>query len=461
LHWAALSGSHYTCQLLLDYGCNINATNSIGETPLHIALRQDHYECVVLFLMRKARLDLKNKNGQFPVDCIVVKNPQCATIVKLTTTLHNLMKDTKVERTERIVCNDLTHGKETNPIQTINDLDEAQEPLDYVYVKHNVTTTSVPVDRNISTLQHCKCSDNCSTEETCNCSDLSVKSWYDLQGRLKEGFDFREPPMIFECNDMCRCNVSSCHNRVIQHGISVRLQVFRAFGMGWGVRPLAPIPKGTFVCEYVGELISDSEAETREDSYLFDLDNKDGDTFCIDANNYGNIARFINHSCTPNLTPVKVFASHQDLRFPHIALFANRDIKKGEELGFDYGEKFWVIKHKFFTCHCASDRCRYSKSNITSFLREYYKRSGEPLPPELSSETNGSSPVKEAKKENSPTVVIPLTKVNVKALTEETTIKKEIGSTEDNSSKNTPSRPRRSVTRKSAASEEAAAAKQS
>ena len=60
---------------------------------------------------------------------------------------------------------------------------------------------------------------------------------------------------------------------------------------------------------------------------------QDGDTFCLDANNYGNIARFINHSCQPNLTPVKVFAKHQDLRFPHIALFANRDIKKGEELG--------------------------------------------------------------------------------------------------------------------------------
>ena len=44
--------------------------------------------------------------------------------------------------------------------------------------------------------------------------------------------------------------------------------------MGWGVRPLSDVPKGSFVCEYVGELISDSEAETREDSYLFDLDNK-------------------------------------------------------------------------------------------------------------------------------------------------------------------------------------------
>ena len=103
---------------------------------------------------------------------------------------------------------------------------------------------------------------------------MSVKSWYDLEGRLKDGFDYREPPMIFECNDRCGCNVSSCHNRVLQHGISVRLQTFRAFGMGWGVRPLGDIPKGSFVCEYVGEIISDSEAETREDSYLFDLDNR-------------------------------------------------------------------------------------------------------------------------------------------------------------------------------------------
>ena len=60
----------------------------------HIALRQDHYECSLLFLMRKARLDLRNKNDQLPVDCISVKNPKCATIIKLSTTLHDLMKDT-------------------------------------------------------------------------------------------------------------------------------------------------------------------------------------------------------------------------------------------------------------------------------------------------------------------------------------------------------------------------------
>jgi len=45
--------------------------------------------------------------------------------------------------------------------------------------------------------------------------------------------------------------------------------------VGWGVRSLAEIPKGSFVCEYTGELISDTEADARaDDSYLFDLDCK-------------------------------------------------------------------------------------------------------------------------------------------------------------------------------------------
>ena len=54
----------------------------------------------------------------------------------------------------------------------------------------------------------------------------------------------------------------------------MRLQAFRVYGMGWGIRALQNIPKGSFICEYVGEIISDSEAETREDSYLFDLESR-------------------------------------------------------------------------------------------------------------------------------------------------------------------------------------------
>ena len=51
-----------------------------------------------------------------------------------------------------------------------------------------------------------------------------------------------------------------------------RLQVYRTNYMGWGLRSLDPIPKGAFVVDYVGEVLSDNKAnELEEDTYIFDL----------------------------------------------------------------------------------------------------------------------------------------------------------------------------------------------
>ena len=89
------------------------------------------------------------------------------------------------------------------------------------------------------------------------------------------------------------------------------------------------MPKGTFVAEYTGEILTGFEAGRRtDDSYFYDL----GHEHCIDANYYGNICRFLNHSCDANLVPVRVFFEHQDGRFPRIAFFACRDIAAGEEI---------------------------------------------------------------------------------------------------------------------------------
>lgn len=55
--------------------------------------------------------------------------------------------------------------------------------------------------------------------------------------------------------------------------------MFRTETRGWAIKTLNAIPKGAYVCEYVGEIITDSEADHREnDSYLFDLDNR----VCLD-----------------------------------------------------------------------------------------------------------------------------------------------------------------------------------
>lgn len=81
--------------------------------------------------------------------------------------------------------------------------------------------------------------------------------------------------MIFECNQLCSCNAITCNNRVVQHGLTQRFQLFKSESKGWSIRTLRNISKGTFICEYIGEIISDLEADRRvDDSYLFGLDNR-------------------------------------------------------------------------------------------------------------------------------------------------------------------------------------------
>lgn len=53
---------------------------------------------------------------------------------------------------------------------------------------------------------------------------------------------------------------------------------------------------------------------------------------CIDANMFGNVSRFFNHSCSPNVVPIRVYYEHQDLRFPKIAFFASENIGANQEI---------------------------------------------------------------------------------------------------------------------------------
>ncbi|XP_046738026.1 histone-lysine N-methyltransferase EHMT2 isoform X1 [Diprion similis] len=372
LHWSAFSGSSEITELLLNQGCDVNAVNVHGDTPLHIAARQDQYAVSVLLLARGAKIGETNTAGETAVNCCPSEGDTMAAL-RLNAKVNELTEH-MWEPTVKILSNDISRGKETNPIQCVNGYDSEDKPTDFLYVTENCFTSSINVDRTITSLQSCRCEDYCSSEK-CLCGNISLRCWYDEEGKLIPEFNYADPPMLFECNQACDCNRITCNNRVVQHGLTQRFQLFRTKGKGWGLRTLRFILKGTYVCEYVGEIISDSEADHREDdSYLFDLDNRDGETYCIDARRYGNLARFINHSCAPNLLPVRVFVEHQDLHFPRIAFFANRDIDADEELGFDYGEKFWIIKCKSFTCTCGAEACRYSETTIQLTLDNYRRK---------------------------------------------------------------------------------------
>ncbi|XP_071980981.1 histone-lysine N-methyltransferase EHMT1 isoform X2 [Engystomops pustulosus] len=358
LHWAAFAGSVEIAEILLASKCDLRAVNIHGDSPLHIAARENRYECVTLFLSHGAEVGLKNKEGETPLEC-------CSPNSQVWTTLKKSSTSSEEPNQEEVVMNrDISRGYENVPIPCINGEDAEPCPINYKYVSQNCVTSPLNVDRNITHLQYCVCIDDCSSSN-CMCGQLSMRCWYDKSGRLLPEFNMVEPPLIFECNHACSC-WRNCRNRVVQNGLKVRLQLFRTKNMGWGVRSLQEIPMGTFVCEYVGELISDSEADVREDdTYLFDLDNKDGEVYCIDARFYGNISRFINHLCEPNLLPVRVFMSHQDLRFPRIAFFSSRQIRAGEQIGFDYGDRFWDIKGKVFSCRCGSPKCKHSAMKVS------------------------------------------------------------------------------------------------
>lgn len=108
-----------------------------------------------------------------------------------------------------------------------------------------------------------------------------MQNWYTSEGQLKDDFNFEDPAMIFECNDVCGCNKLLCRNRVVQNGIKCRMQIIECSDTvkGWGVHALAKIKKGSYVAEYTGEILTDAEADRRtDDSYFFDLGSVDVST---------------------------------------------------------------------------------------------------------------------------------------------------------------------------------------
>lgn len=112
---------------------------------------------------------------------------------------------------------------------------------------------------------------------------------------------------------------------------------------GWGVFALEPINKNKRIIDYAGELITNKQSVNREDRYLrkgciwvFRVNRN----YSRDANVDGNLARFINHSCTPNCWVEVVDKT--------IWIRAARNIRRGEELAYDYNTE----GDKTIPCRC-------------------------------------------------------------------------------------------------------------
>ena len=119
-----------------------------------------------------------------------------------------------------------------------------------------------------------------------------------------------------------------------------------------GLYAARDIKKGTKIIEYKGKVITRKEAEENpkydndKAIYLFNLNKR----FDLDGDFKFNTARLINQSCNPNCEAIEGDKSE-------IWITAKKNIKKNEELSYDYGFEFDEDDYSDHVCKCGSKKC--------------------------------------------------------------------------------------------------------
>lgn len=278
----------------------------------------------------------------------------------------------------RVILPDISSGAENVPVCLVNDVDNEKGPSHFQYA------TKVKYLRPINSmkpLQGCSCLSVCLPDDKhCSCADHNG-------GQLpysSSGFLIRRKRIIYECNTSCQCTLN-CRNRVTQKGVRLHFEIFKTKDRGWGLRSWDPIRAGTFLCEYIGEVIDENKLNNHgeEDEYIFQTSHVDDKTLkwnygpellgessadtadevlksfpiIISAKNIGNISRFMNHSCSPNVFWQPVQHDHCDEGYPHIMFFAIKHIPPMVELTYDYGTRGLGLGRPK-KCLCDSPKCR-------------------------------------------------------------------------------------------------------
>ena len=243
---------------------------------------------------------------------------------------------------------DLSRGLEKTPIPLV----KSDFPLpSFQYIKKSIVYDLAYVNPTLSSLgvgSYCSCpSGDCLTAKcACQCATSANGGRFPyraggfltdsfLRRRIHEAYEctntlqcyctklrriesvvtcgvHKSGAFISECNAKCGCR-SDCGNRVVQQGMRYAVEVFRTAHMGWGIRAAVPIPRGAFVFEMTGEILTNAEQMYRNRSlkggstYSLQIDADwaaervldDNSALCLDATRFGNVARFLNHRWVP------------------------------------------------------------------------------------------------------------------------------------------------------------------
>eukprot|EP00638_Chattonella_subsalsa_P001839 CAMPEP_0117762942 /NCGR_PEP_ID=MMETSP0947-20121206/18297_1 /TAXON_ID=44440 /ORGANISM="Chattonella subsalsa, Strain CCMP2191" /LENGTH=485 /DNA_ID=CAMNT_0005584463 /DNA_START=164 /DNA_END=1623 /DNA_ORIENTATION=+ len=190
--------------------------------------------------------------------------------------------------------------------------------------------------------------------------NVSIKEIFDSLDVLSENVDLNkdDPSFLYndagqkasahkvikECNFHCTCAYyqGKCTNRRMQYGCIEGLEVFNTQSKSPHNKDDS---KKYFLFEYAGEYVKEEELDRRRSQetvgapfrmqFQFSV-GKDKKDMYIDGTRFGNVSRFLNHSCDPNVKVHEILADHHDSTYPRVGFFAAREIEAGEELCWAY-----------------------------------------------------------------------------------------------------------------------------
>lgn len=158
-----------------------------------------------------------------------------------------------------------------------------------------------------------------------------------------------------ECVGDCGCG-ADCQNQRFQLQQFADVTVFKTEKKGYGLRANTDLYADEFIYEYIGEVIDEARFRRRMVQYdeegikhFYFMSLTKGEF--VDATKKGNLGRFCNHSCNPNCY-VDKWVVGDKLR---MGIFAERKIKAGEELVFNYNVDRYGANPQ--PCYCGEPNC--------------------------------------------------------------------------------------------------------
>jgi hypothetical protein len=157
-------------------------------------------------------------------------------------------------------------------------------------------------------------------------------------------------PKCCKHGDKCGNGLRSCEDIVLMKDLQTA---------SLGVVATKTIPKGVTVGEYLGRLTLDRPSKDRVCNRGYRLllyqgpKNSGKYRACIDAELFGSMMRFVNHSCFPSAA----FYERSNGATHTVVVATLREVYAGQELTVDYGNELW------FVCKCGREGCCHRSIN--------------------------------------------------------------------------------------------------